>query len=168
MDLICSLHLQSILSISVFHSGGDVVHSYGRLIPHEFPITDLQQISGPDGIGRINCTVSRGTARFYRPVRIPVANQDTLAMKRATLVVNTNVANIRNRERYCKNAKTNYFYIFLSSNSKCNTANTLDTEHDLLHWYSKQHVRHLCNCVSTHTALTLYSNMSQVGMVMLY
>ena len=37
------------------HSGGDVVHSYGRLIPHEFPITDLQQISGPDGIGRITC-----------------------------------------------------------------------------------------------------------------
>ena len=43
---------------------GSVVHSYGRLIPHEFPITDLQQISGPDGIGRINCTVSSGTARF--------------------------------------------------------------------------------------------------------
>ena len=43
---------------------GRVVHSYGRLIPHEFPITDLQQISGPDGIGRITCTVSNGTARF--------------------------------------------------------------------------------------------------------
>ena len=46
------------------HAGGDVVHSYGRLIPHEFPITDLQQISGPDGSGRITCTVSSGTARF--------------------------------------------------------------------------------------------------------
>ena len=45
-------------------AGGRVVHSYGRLIPHEFPITDLQQISGPDGIGRITCTVSSGTARF--------------------------------------------------------------------------------------------------------
>ena len=45
-------------------AGGHVVHSYGRLIPHEFPITDLQQISGPDGIGRITCTVSSGTARF--------------------------------------------------------------------------------------------------------
>ena len=120
MDLICSLHLQSLASLSVFHSGGRVVHSYGRLIPHEFPITNLQQMSGPDGIGRINCTVSSGRARFYRPVRIPVTNQDTLAMKRVTLVVNTNVANFRNRERYCKNAKTNYFYIFLSFKSKCN------------------------------------------------
>ena len=43
---------------------GHVVHSYGRLIPHEFPITDLQQTSGPDGIGRVNCTVSSGTATF--------------------------------------------------------------------------------------------------------
>ena len=43
---------------------GHVVHSYGRLIPHEFPITDLQQIAGPDGIGRITCTVSNGTAVF--------------------------------------------------------------------------------------------------------
>ena len=45
-------------------AGGRVVHSHGRLIPHEFPITDLQQIAGPDGIGRITCTVSSGTARF--------------------------------------------------------------------------------------------------------
>ena len=41
-----------------------VIHDYGRLITHEFPITDLQQISGPDGIGRINCTVSRGRDKF--------------------------------------------------------------------------------------------------------
>ena len=166
MDLISSLHLQSIPSLSLFHSGRDVVHSYGRLIPHEFPITDLQQISGPDGIGRINCTVSSGTARFYSPVRIPVTNE---AMKRATLVVNTN-ANVFNRERYCKNAKTNYFYIFLSSNSKCNTASTLDTVHDLLSWYCKQHIKTFMQlCVYTlYTALTLYSNVSQVRMVMLY
>ena len=44
--------------------GGSVVHSYGRLVSHELPITILQQISGSDGIGRINCTVSSGTARF--------------------------------------------------------------------------------------------------------
>ena len=35
-------------------AGGRVVHSYGRLIPHEFPITDLQQISGPDGVGNFH------------------------------------------------------------------------------------------------------------------
>ena len=43
---------------------GSAVHSYGKLIVHEFLITDLQQIYGPDGIGRINCTVSSGTVRF--------------------------------------------------------------------------------------------------------
>ena len=48
--------------VLINHAGGRVVHSYGRLIPLEFPITELQQISGPDGIGRITCTVSSGTA----------------------------------------------------------------------------------------------------------
>ena len=54
------------IMILAYCAGGRVVHSYGRLIPHEFPITDLQQISGPDGIGRVTCTVSRGIARFVR------------------------------------------------------------------------------------------------------
>ena len=86
------------------HSGGSVVHSYGRLIPHEFPITDLQQISGPDGIGRITCTVSSGTARF-------IANGGQLETggvtqtkngATATLVVNpTDVGSFQNRGLYC-------------------------------------------------------------------
>ena len=102
------------------HSGGSVVHSYGRLIPHEFPITDLQQISGPDGIGRINCTVSNGTARF-------AANGGQLETggvtqtrngATATLVVNpTDVGSFQNVDLYCTDIESNYFYLFISSTS---------------------------------------------------
>ena len=103
------------------HSGGDVVHSYGRLIPHEFPITDLQQISGPDGIGRINCTVSSGTAEF-------AANggqlegggvTETRNGATATLVVKpSNVDSFQNRGLYCTDIGINFFYLFISSASK--------------------------------------------------
>ena len=100
--------------------GGQVVHSYGRLIPHEFPLTDLQHMSGPDGIGRITCTVSSGTARF-------VANGGQLETggvtqtrngATATLVVNpTNVGSLQNRGLYCTNSNTNFLYLFISSAS---------------------------------------------------
>ena len=103
------------------HAGGRVVHSYGRLIPHEFPITDLQQISGPGGIGRITCTVSSGTARF-------TANGGQLETggvsqtrngATATLVVNpSNVGHFQNRELYCTDINTNFFYLFISSASE--------------------------------------------------
>ena len=101
--------------------GGSAVHSYGRLIPHEFPITDLQQISGPDGIGRITCTVSSGTARFF-------ANGEQLETggvsqtrngATATLVVNpSNAESFQSRGLYCSNINTNFFYLFISSASK--------------------------------------------------
>ena len=97
-----------------------MVHSYGRLIPHEFPITDLQQISGPDG-GRITCTVSSGTARF-------AANGGQLegggvSQRRngttATLEVNpSNVDTFRNRGLYCTVSSANFFYLFISSASE--------------------------------------------------
>ena len=102
-------------------AGGDVVHSYGRLIPHEFPIVDLQQISGPDEIGRINCSISSGTAIFF-PNGVwsetdgvsETRNGDT-----ATLVVNTsNVDSFRNTGFFCTNIAANFFYLFISSASK--------------------------------------------------
>ena len=104
-------------------TGGDVVHSYGRLIPHEFPITDLQQISGPDGIGRITCTVSSGTARFARPGETLETGEVTQTIARngatATLVVNpSNVDSFQNRDLYCTDSSTNYFYLFISSAGK--------------------------------------------------
>ena len=105
-----------------FHTGGIVVHSYGRLIPHDFPITDLQQISGPDGIGRINCTVSSGAASFKMfenplPERVTeIRNGST-----ASLTVNaTDFDSFHNIEGKCKlNVKFNYFYVFLAAKSKC-------------------------------------------------
>ena len=96
------------------HSGGSVVHSEGRLIPHEFPITDLQQISGSDGIGRITCTVSSGTAEFNIPVReanIGGMNQT------AVLVVNSTSESYQNRDLYCNSNDTNYFYLYLTSSN---------------------------------------------------
>ena len=112
----------SILTIYTLNcTDGSVVHSYGRLIPREFPITDLQQISGPDGIGRITCTVSSGTARF-----VAIGGQletggvsQTKNGATATLVVNpSNVDSFQNRELYCTNINTNFFYLFISSASK--------------------------------------------------
>ena len=102
------------------HEGDRVVHSYGRLIPHEFPITDLQQISVPNGIGRITCTVSSGTARFYRPGgQVNTGGvSETRNGATSTLVVNpSNVKSFQNRDLYCTNFN-NFFYLFISSTSK--------------------------------------------------
>ena len=102
-------------------SGGRVVDSYGRLIPHEFPITDLQQIADPDGIGRINCTVRSGTVRF----RANGGKLDSGGVSQtrngatSTLVVNpSDVDSFQNRGLYCTNINTNFFYLFISSASK--------------------------------------------------
>ena len=115
------------------HTGGIVVHSYGRLIPHEFPITDLQQISGPDGIGRITCTVSSGTARFVRPYG--QLESDGVSQTRhgttAALAVNQ-TDNFHNRHMYCKEAKTNYFYVFISATS------------ELLHLFIPSFINYVC------------------------
>ena len=105
-------------------AGGDVVHSYGRLIPHEFPITDLQQISGPDGIGRVTCTVSSGTARNENKRFFPNGGQletegvsQTRNGSTSTLIVNPpNVNSFQNKGVYC--TKFNFFYLFISSASK--------------------------------------------------
>ena len=105
----------------MYNTGGRVVHSYGRLIPHEFPITDLQQISGPDEIGRITCTVRNGTARFAAnggEVEGGGVSQ-TRNGATATLVVKpSDVDNFKNRPLYCTNARANFFYLFISSTSK--------------------------------------------------
>ena len=104
------------------NAGGRVVHSYGRLIPHEFPITDLQQISGPDGIGKITCTNSSGTARFVsnsENVQLETGRvSETRNGATATLVVEpSNANNFQNRDLYCTDF-SNFFYLFISSASK--------------------------------------------------
>ena len=47
--------------------GGQVVHSYGRLILHESVISDREQLQRPNrsrGGGKIECRVSSGNASF--------------------------------------------------------------------------------------------------------
>ena len=119
---ICINEIHSVVLVCT-KSGCIVVHSYGRLIPHEFPITDLQQISGPDGIGRITCTVSSGTARFIDNSgnRLETGGvSETRNGATSALVVNpSNVNSFQNRGLYCTNINTNFFYLFISSASKC-------------------------------------------------
>ena len=106
----------------VLTTGGRVVHSYGRLVPHEFPITDLQQISGPDGIGRITCTVSSGIARFVvnSGNRLGTGGvSQTRNGATATLVVNpSNINRFQNRGLFCTDIQTNFFYLIISGASK--------------------------------------------------
>ena len=89
------------------HTGGRVVYSEGRLIPHQFPITDLQQISGPDGIGRITCTVSSGIVRLLRD-----GGEVESEGKLETAI--TVKGNLENRALYCISNDTNYFYLYLT------------------------------------------------------
>ena len=101
------------------HSGGSASHSYGRLIPHEFPITDLQQISGPDGIGRITCTVSSGTARFVADggqLETGGVNE-TRNGAEATLVVNP-AGSFQNRGLYCTTIDGGFINLFISGASE--------------------------------------------------
>ena len=95
-------HMQvGVCHIHTFTAGGSVVHSYGRLIPHVFPLTDLQQISGPDGIGMITCTVSSGTARFIANGEKRLETEGLFQARNgatATLAVNPyNVSSFQNR-----------------------------------------------------------------------
>ncbi len=108
-------------SFTLNYTDGRVVHSYGRLIPHEFPITDLQQISGPDGIGRITCTVTSGRARFAAIGGVLETGgvSQTKSGATATLIVNpSNVNSFQNRGLYCTDVASNVFFLFISSASK--------------------------------------------------
>ena len=96
------------------------MHSYGRLIPSNSTVTDLQQISGPDGIGRINCTDSSGRASFGANGGTVVGGgvSETINGPTAALVVNSSdVANFQNRDLYCNDVNTT-FYLYISSASK--------------------------------------------------
>ena len=109
-----------LITLNYDYAGGSVIHSYRRLIPHELPITDLQQISGPDRIGRINCTVSSGTAWFATNGGQLETGGVTQTRNGAiaTMVVNViDVCNFQNRGLYCTTSATSFFYLFISSAS---------------------------------------------------
>ena len=115
-------------SITFVHisTGGRVVHSEGRLIPHHFPITDLQQInylirSGVTGY-RVKCDVSRGQPSPW--FNSPNGTLDTGGVSQRqytrTTWLNVNTTNIdtfQNRDVYCDDMRTNYFYLYINSSN---------------------------------------------------
>ena len=111
------------------HSGGRVVHSYGRLIPHQFPITHLHQIShqrrqGGETRYRITC-VSSGTPppRFYSPngtLHAGGVTQRNYSAHSAILAIHVDTTGkdtFQNRDMYCDDNHTNYFYLYLASSN---------------------------------------------------
>ena len=121
---------------SIYSSGGNVVHSAGRLIPHEFPITDLQQISDKFGrFGKITCNVSSGTAMFNSTTgalefggveQYPIGSFVTL------IVFFNSTDSFQNRDMYCPDVKTNHFYLYIMSSNanSCELFIVFPTEFD--------------------------------------
>ena len=111
------------------HSGGRVVHSDHRIIPHQFLITSKHKIShlrvsGPlqQTFYRITCSVSSGppSPRFYSPNE--TLNTGEVSEKSADSVTlewdDANIETIQNRDMYCGDNDTNYFYsYFISSDN---------------------------------------------------
>ena len=103
------------------HSGGRVVHSYGRLIPDQFPITHPHQIlylikEGLLGY-RVTCNVSSGTSppRFCTPngtFNIGGVNQEYY---QRSAILDVNISPFQNKDIYCDDNDTNYFYLYLTS-----------------------------------------------------
>ena len=112
------------------HSGGRFVHSAGRIIPHQFLITSKHKISYLRGQGPrqqtvfgITCTVSSGAPppRFYSPngtLDIIGLTQSQNAHTVVLVVDNANITTLENRDMYCADNDTNYFYLYLTSSDK--------------------------------------------------
>ena len=102
------------------HSGGRVVHSDGRLIPYQFPITHPHQISyltkeGLHGY-RVTCNVSRPPpSRFYTPNGTLDTGEMTQENYSRSAILDVNLSTFQNRDMYCDDNDTNYFYLYLTS-----------------------------------------------------
>ena len=101
------------------------VHSYGRLIPINFLVTEPEQIEGPDGVGRVNCTTPRAAARFQTSLKDAVTedinvNPNLYQIRNgnmATLIVNNIRRNFKNRKIYC-NSLRHFFFLQISGQSE--------------------------------------------------
>ena len=112
------------------HSGGRVVHSRNRLIPHQFPITHLQQILYQERNGAqfvthytITC-VSSGTPPpwFYSPNGTLDTGGVTQRNYSAHTILaidvdTTGIDTFQNRDMYCDDNHTNYFYLYFASSN---------------------------------------------------
>ena len=116
------------------HSGGRVVHSAGRIIPHQFLITSKHKISYLRGtlpkqttVYRITCTVSSGPPppRFYSPngtLDTIGVTQHQNAHSVGLEVDKANITTLQNRDMFCGDNDTNYFHLYLtSSDNRVNT-----------------------------------------------
>ena len=101
--------------------GGQVVHSYGRLILHERAITDKQQLQPPNnasGDGRIECRVSSGKAGFTyfgRNVTTDTSGdvyRNTIRSNATLVIKDRAFKNFVNFEGNCAGI---YHYLFLSN-----------------------------------------------------
>ena len=99
--------------------GGQVVHSYGRLILHERVITDKQQLQPPNndsGDGRIECRVSSGGPKFaYHGRTVPTGTSGDIRQiiggSTVTVVIrNRAFSDFVNFEGECAGI---YYYLFL-------------------------------------------------------
>ena len=109
------------------HSGGRVIHIDHRIIPHQFLITSKHKISYLWGhwprqqtVYGITCTVSSGAPppRFYSPNGTLDTGGVTEHQNAHTVVLvvdNANVTTLQNRDMYCDDNDTNYFYLYLTS-----------------------------------------------------
>ena len=99
--------------------GGQVVHSYGRLILNEGVITDKQQLQPPNndsGDGRIECRVSSGGARFsYFGRNVPIGTSgdvyQIISGTTATVVIRDRAFN--NFVNFEGNCAGIFHYLFL-------------------------------------------------------
>ena len=114
-------HGDTLVYLMLCTLGGQVLHSYGRLIFHERVITNKQQLQPPNsdsGDGRIECTVSSGRAGFsYFGRNVPIGTSGDVHQIRsestATVVIRDRVFNnFVNFEGSCAGI---YHYLFLSN-----------------------------------------------------
>ena len=101
------------------HSGGRVVHSYGRLISHQFPITHPHQIyfikEGLPG-HRVTCNVTiPPPPRFYTPNGTFSTRGVTQEFYPHSAILDVDISTFQNRDMYCADNDTNYFYLYLTS-----------------------------------------------------
>ena len=105
--------------------GGQVVHSYGRLILDERAITDKQQLQPPNndsGDGRIECRVSSGGVGFnYHGRTVPTGTSgdvhQIISGSTATAVIRDRAfKNFVNFEGKCSDI---FHYLFLSNGEWC-------------------------------------------------
>ena len=96
------------------------MHSYGRLIPYQFPITHLHQIyfikeSLHGHRVACNVTVPPPPPRFYIPNGTFSTGGVTQEIYPHSVILDMDISTFQNRDMSCDGSVTNYFYLYLTS-----------------------------------------------------